>query len=197
MNEQSKASVSIEAARQSGRPCSTCVYGEKGAHARVQGSGRSDDWPHGATVKLRFVDHAGVRGEIGWAKRDTNGNLVSVYSALPLDPDLWEVLKERNPPEQEADALLDPKYRAQIQGLLDVTVALNGTTPRAVVFSTDVVERPTERSMLEQTRPDIALQACRTLIEAYRAAEDSSASVSWEDIDTAYALALEAFPQGI
>lgn len=38
---------------------------------------------------------------------------------------------------QTADALVDPEYRRRVQGLKDVTAALNGEPSSPVVFSTD------------------------------------------------------------
>lgn len=54
-----------------------------------------DDWPHGATVKLRWVGSYHDDGKPGWAKRDAQGNLVSAYSLTRLDPDCWDVVAER------------------------------------------------------------------------------------------------------
>lgn len=51
----------------------------------------AEAWPHGATVKLRYA----FSGDIGWAKRDAEGRLVSAYSQLPLDHSQWCVLEER------------------------------------------------------------------------------------------------------
>lgn len=60
-------------------------------------SAPSADWPHGATVKLRYVgfQNAPNSREFGWAKRDANGHLVSAYSMTPLDENAWEVVEER------------------------------------------------------------------------------------------------------
>lgn len=44
----------------------------------------------------------------------------------------------RNMSNQPSDALVDPEYRKQVQGLKDVTAALNGESSSPVVFSTDV-----------------------------------------------------------
>lgn len=53
-----------------------------------------DHWPHGATVKLRWVG-PGHCEKAGWAKRDKYGHLLSAYSLTPLDPSCWEVCEER------------------------------------------------------------------------------------------------------
>lgn len=53
-------------------------------------------WPHDSTVRIRWAgDNLGHRVSDGWAKRDDQGNLVSAYSLLPLDPSCWEVIEER------------------------------------------------------------------------------------------------------
>ncbi len=57
----------------------------------------AEAWPHGATVRLRY----NFSGDIGWAKRDAEGRLVSAYSQLPLDHSQWFVLEER---QQESTA---------------------------------------------------------------------------------------------
>lgn len=54
-----------------------------------------NDWPHGATVKLRWVGSYHDDGRPGWAKRDAQGNLVSAYSLSLLDPECWAVVAER------------------------------------------------------------------------------------------------------
>lgn len=61
-------------------------------------SGSIKEWPHGATVKLRYVGFQSDPNsrEFGWAKRDANGGLVSAYSLEPLDEDSWEVIEERS-----------------------------------------------------------------------------------------------------
>lgn len=62
------------------------------AEAAITGRG---EWPHGATVKLRWVGSNHDDGKPGWAKRDAQGRLVSVYSLTLLDPDCWNVVEER------------------------------------------------------------------------------------------------------
>ncbi len=56
----------------------------------------SEEWPHGATVKLEYTYESGAPGPIGWAKRDAEGHLVSAYSLLPLDESMWDVVEERS-----------------------------------------------------------------------------------------------------
>lgn len=61
-----------------------------------------DHWPHGATVKLRWAG-TGYCEKHGWAKRDAEGNLISVCSGIRLDDSSWEVVQERKeqPPKGE------------------------------------------------------------------------------------------------
>lgn len=56
----------------------------------------SKEWPHGATVKLHWWERSGGLGTIGWAKRGPNGELLSIFSGIPLDPSCWHVLEERD-----------------------------------------------------------------------------------------------------
>lgn len=53
-----------------------------------------DAWPTGATVKLCWSGYGGYPS-IGWAKRGPAGELLSIYSGLPLDADCWDVVEER------------------------------------------------------------------------------------------------------
>lgn len=59
----------------------------------------SEEWPHGATVKLHWVEGSGrvvsTPGFVGWAKRGPAGELLSIFSGIPLDPDSWDVVEER------------------------------------------------------------------------------------------------------
>lgn len=59
--------------------------------------GMPNDWPNGATVKLKWVGDGNSGYTIGWAKRDINNRLVSSYSGVPLDASCWEVIEERVP----------------------------------------------------------------------------------------------------
>ena len=52
-----------------------------------------DHWPHGATVKLRRVG-LGYFEKHGWAKRDAEGQLMTVCSGARLDESMWEVVQE-------------------------------------------------------------------------------------------------------
>lgn len=70
----------------------------------------AEEWPHGATVKLQYS----FSGDIGWAKRDTQGRLVSAYSQLPLDQSQWTVLAERKP----ADADLCTRLKSEREAVL-------------------------------------------------------------------------------
>jgi len=60
-----------------------------------------------------------------------------------------------------------------------------------VVAEVDAWPAP-DSSVLHQRRSSAAERACRLLVEAYRRGEESGGSVAWEDLDTAYAAALEA-----
>lgn len=51
---------------------------------------------------------------------------------------------------QPIDALLDPEYRKQVQGLMDVTAALRGEPSSPVIFSTDA-ESVLNRKMTQQS----------------------------------------------
>lgn len=67
-------------------------------HAETVG----DAWPHGATVKLRYIGWQCDPNskEFGWAKRDENGRLVTTYGGSPLDAQSWAIVEER--PVQQA-----------------------------------------------------------------------------------------------
>lgn len=55
---------------------------------------RDGHWPHGATVKLRWSG-TGYRDKHGWAKRNKDGQLVSVVTEIELDTDMREIVQER------------------------------------------------------------------------------------------------------
>ena len=56
---------------------------------------KMEQWPHGATVKLKWDGYGPYDQTIGWAKRDSEGRLITVYSLTLLDSDMWEVVEER------------------------------------------------------------------------------------------------------
>lgn len=70
--------------------------------AKLEAEALDDYWPHGATVKLRWVG-VGYCEKNGWAKRDAEGHLISVCSGIRLDDSSWEVIQERKeqPPKGE------------------------------------------------------------------------------------------------
>lgn len=50
------------------------------------------EYPHGSTLKLHY------RGDpecIGWAHKGPDDSLLSAYSRVPLDPDMWIVVAEK------------------------------------------------------------------------------------------------------
>ena len=61
--------------------------------AELESELRDDHWPHGATVKLRRVG-LGYFEKHGWAKRDAEGQLITVCSGASLDESMWEVVQE-------------------------------------------------------------------------------------------------------
>ena len=62
--------------------------------AELEAELRDDHWPNGATVKLRWAGDGDYRKH-GWAKRDSDGHLVTAYSGTRLDESMWEVVQER------------------------------------------------------------------------------------------------------
>ncbi|UJB33727.1 hypothetical protein [Chromobacterium sp. Beijing] len=62
-----------------------------------------NQWPNGATVRLTWDGCGPYEAATGWAKRDAEGRLISVYSRTPLDPDVWKVVEERQEAAQQAD----------------------------------------------------------------------------------------------
>ena len=61
--------------------------------AELEAELSDDHWPHGATVKLRRVG-LGYFEKHGWAKRDAEGQLITVCSGARLDESMWEVVQE-------------------------------------------------------------------------------------------------------
>ena len=61
--------------------------------AELEAELSDDHWPHGATVKLRRVG-LGYFEKHGWAKRDSEGQLITVCSGASLDESMWEVVQE-------------------------------------------------------------------------------------------------------
>ena len=61
--------------------------------AELEAELSDDHWPHGATVKLRRVG-LGYFEKHGWAKRDAEGQLITVCSGASLDESMWEVVQE-------------------------------------------------------------------------------------------------------
>ena len=61
--------------------------------AELEAELSDDHWPHGATVKLRRVG-LGYFEKHGWAKRDAEGQLMTVCSGARLDESMWEVVQE-------------------------------------------------------------------------------------------------------
>ena len=61
--------------------------------AELEAELSDDHWPHGATVKLRRVG-LGYFENHGWAKRDAEGQLITVCSGARLDESMWEVVQE-------------------------------------------------------------------------------------------------------
>ncbi|GBG03935.1 hypothetical protein AZSI13_32620 [Azospira sp. I13] len=60
--------------------------------------GKSDGWPVGATVKLKYVGWQADSNsrDFGWARRNSEGLLVTVYGGDPLDQESWAVVEERS-----------------------------------------------------------------------------------------------------
>lgn len=72
------------------------------------------------------------------AKWDKTGSTWYVPEGTDLAPlQRWMPKQPELQAPAPADALLDPRYREQMQGLKDVTAALNGQEPSPVRFSTD------------------------------------------------------------
>ena len=61
--------------------------------AELEAELSDDHWPHGATVKLRRAG-LGYFEKHGWAKRDSEGQLITVCSGASLDESMWEVVQE-------------------------------------------------------------------------------------------------------
>lgn len=70
---------------------------------------QAEQWPHGATVKLRWDGYGPYPDCTGWAKRGKNGELVTAYGLRPLDESKWEVIEERiaHEREKQVDALIE------------------------------------------------------------------------------------------
>lgn len=62
--------------------------------AELEAELSDDHWPHGATVKLRWVG-SGYCEKHGRAKRSAKGQLITVCSGVRLDESKWEVVQER------------------------------------------------------------------------------------------------------
>ncbi|TWB58702.1 hypothetical protein [Nitrospirillum viridazoti] len=58
-------------------------------------------WPGGATVKLEWDCGSGADRTTGWAKRDPDGNVVSVVGGSLLDLRGWRVIEELQSPARE------------------------------------------------------------------------------------------------
>lgn len=67
--------------------------------------------------------------------------------------------------DQPIDALVDPEYRKQIQGLKDVTAALQGEPSSPVIFSTDA-ESVLNRKMPQAPKIPLALLSSVTVIDS-------------------------------